>query len=186
MRADLLPAAYVKGLEGLQDAVPPFDGAEGRRLIEAELGVDLDATFSAISAEPVASASIGQVYRATLRATGEEVAVKVQRPGVLRSVSLDLFLLREVLAPLWARANPRSNTDARALVDAWGRGFVDELDYAKEARATAAFSAAMEQRGLGAVERVAILRECRTQLVQCGRLGFQPDKDDEEEAEGER
>ena len=78
VRADLLPAAYIKGLEGLQDAVPPFDGDAGRRIIEAELGVDLDDTFSAISAEPVASASIGQVYRATLRATGEEVAVKVR------------------------------------------------------------------------------------------------------------
>ena len=57
------------------DAVPPFSGAQGRSIIEAELGLDLDRTFSVISPEPVASASIGQVYKATLRNSGEEVAV---------------------------------------------------------------------------------------------------------------
>jgi hypothetical protein len=81
IRTDLLPAPYVAGLTQLQDAVPPFDGARGRAIIERELGVDLDATFRSISLEPVASASIGQVYRGTLRATGEDVAVKVRAAG---------------------------------------------------------------------------------------------------------
>ena len=151
IRTDLLPAPYVAGLQKLQDAVPPFSGAQGRAIIEAELGIDLDATFSAISLEPVASASIGQVYRATLRESGEEVAIKVQRPQVLYNVALDLFMLRDFLVPLYRRLNKESNTELVALVDAWGTGFVDELDYTKEAAATTAFSAAMAQRGLGSV-----------------------------------
>ena len=80
IRGDLVPAAYVAGLTRLQDSVAPFPAAEGRRIIEDELGITLDKTFSAFSAEPIAAASIGQVYKATLRSTGEEVALKVQRP----------------------------------------------------------------------------------------------------------
>ena len=105
IRTDLLPAPYVAGLTQLQDAVPPFPGAQGRAIIESELGLNLEATFSQISLEPVASASIGQVYRATLRSSGEEVAIKVQRPRVLYEVALDLFMLREFLVPLYQAAH---------------------------------------------------------------------------------
>jgi len=148
-RTDLLPPRYAKPLEELQDAVPPFDAKLGRAVIERELGIDIDEVFSYLSPEPVASASIGQVYRGTIRATGEEVAVKVQRPNVLRDVALDLFLVRG-LAPFWERTR-EGNTDIVGLVDAWGEGFVNELDYGKEAEATKAFSKAMKERGLGSV-----------------------------------
>jgi predicted unusual protein kinase regulating ubiquinone biosynthesis (AarF/ABC1/UbiB family) len=162
--------------------VPPFSGAQGRAIIEAELGISLDRTFSEISLDPVASASIGQVYRATMRegrqprlsrsartlhcvgalvsllrvhcmwwAGGQEVAIKVQRPNVLYNVALDLYMLREILVPLYQKVNPESNTDLRKLVDAWGEGFVNELDYRLEATATAEFSQAMVERGLGSV-----------------------------------
>ena len=149
IRPDLVPAAYVSGLTKLQDSVKPFSSSLGRAAIESELGVKLDEAFSQISMEPVASASIGQVYRGTIRATGEEVAVKVQRPNVLSEISLDLFMLR-TLAPTVQRLT-KANTDFVGLVDAWGAGFVDELDYTKEARATDEFAAAMEARGLGSV-----------------------------------
>ena len=149
IRTDLLPAPWVKGLTQLQDNVEPFSAAQGRSIIEDELGIRLDDTFSTISLDPVASASIGQVYKATLKATGEEVAVKVQRPQVLYDVALDLFMLR-TLAPTIQRLGD-FNTDLVALVDAWGYGFVNELDYNKEADATTAFSKAMDRRGLGSV-----------------------------------
>ena len=159
IRTDLLPAPYVGGLTQLQDAVPPFSGAQGRAIIEAELGINLDRTFSKISLEPVASASIGQVYRATLREGGQEVAIKVQRPNVLYNVALDLFMLREILVPFYQKVNPESNTDLRKLVDAWGEGFVNELDYRLEAQATADFSKAMMERGLGSVIAPEVLSE---------------------------
>ena len=149
IRQDILPAAYAAGLQDLQDNVPPFSAAQGRAVIERELGIRLSETFSEISLEPIAAASIGQVYRGTLRTTGEEVAVKVQRPQVLSEVALDLFMVR-ALAPSWQKAQ-EINTDLVGLIDAYAVTFVNELDYTREAAATTAFSAAMAQRGLGSV-----------------------------------
>ena len=118
-RTDLLPAKYAKGLVGLQDAVPPFSAELGRQVIEDELNIKIDDVFSELSMQPVASASIGQVYKGKLRSTGEYVAVKVQRPAVLSSVAMDLHMLR-TLAPMYQK-NKDINTDLVGLVDAWLR-----------------------------------------------------------------
>mmetsp|Transcript_126 Transcript_126/g.307 ORF Transcript_126/g.307 Transcript_126/m.307 type:complete len:833 (-) Transcript_126:259-2757(-) len=162
-RTDLLPAKYAKGLTGLQDAVPPFSAELGRKVIEDELGIKIDDVFSALSLEPVASASIGQVYRGILRESGLEVAVKVQRPGVLGKVALDLYMLRS-LAPVWQDLK-EINTDLVGLVDAWGTGFIDELDYRAEAKATVEFSKAMEQRGLQSVFSPEVVEELSSMHV---------------------
>ncbi|KAL7525902.1 hypothetical protein ACHAXR_001209, partial [Thalassiosira sp. AJA248-18] len=148
-RTDLISAKYAKGLTGLQDAVPPFSAELGREVIERELNIKIDDVFSELSLQPVASASIGQVYRGRLRSTGDEVAVKVQRPAVLSNVALDLHMLRS-LAPMYQKSK-EINTDLVGLVDAWGEGFVNELDYRAEARATTEFSKAMKARNLGSV-----------------------------------
>ena len=66
IRQDILPAAYAAGLADLQDNVPPFSAAQGRAVIERELGIRLSDTFSEFSLEPIAAASIGQVHRGTL------------------------------------------------------------------------------------------------------------------------
>jgi len=169
IRPDLLPAPYVKGLEKLQDSVQPFPSALGREIIERELSIRIEDVFSAFSAEPVAAASIGQVYRGTLRASGEEVAIKVQRPSVLHDVALDLFMLR-FFAPAYQEAND-VNTDVVGLVDAWGTGFVNELDYTMEAAATAEFAEAMAARGLGSVtspEVVPSLSSTHVLTTKCG------------------
>ena len=81
IRSDLLSESYVKGLTKLQDKVPPFPSSEAFKIIEAELGQSVDALFSTITPEPIASASLGQVYKATVRSTGEEVAIKIQVRG---------------------------------------------------------------------------------------------------------
>lgn len=148
-RTDLLPAKYAKSLVELQDAVPPFSSEIGRSVIEQELGIKIDDVFSSLSVEPVASASIGVVYKGTLRDSGIDVAVKVQRPGVLKSIALDLHTMRS-LAPKWQELK-EINTDLVGLVDAWGEGFINELDYRAEAKATKEFSEAMKKRGLGSV-----------------------------------
>ena len=177
-RTDLLPtdkAYYAIGLSELQDSVEPsFDSKEARDIIQDELGIqNIDDVFEYLSDEPIASASIGQVYKGKLRTNGMEVAVKVQRPNVLENVALDLYVMRSILSPLWTKfINSRgkkknnqgnasnedndisinkSNTDSIALVDAWGEGFVNELDYRAEANATKEFTKAMEERGLGSV-----------------------------------
>lgn len=160
IRTDLIPEAYALELRRLQDAVPPFPSDEAYDVICRELGIsDISEVFSSLSNEPVASASIGQVYRGTLASNGKDVAVKVQRPGILAEIALDLHVLR-VLTPVQtilqnaANGVKTSQEDidaAIALVDEWGRGFVAETDYELEAKNTIDFEAAMRRRGLDAV-----------------------------------
>ena len=160
IRTDLVPEAYALELRQLQDAVPPFDSATARDILRRELGItDLSEVFSELSDEPVASASIGQVYKGRLAEGGKEVAVKVQRPGILAEIALDLHVLR-VLTPLQTTLQNLANgikteqadiDQAVALVDEWGRGFVAETDYYLEAENTLTFERAMRERGLDAV-----------------------------------
>lgn len=160
IRTDLIPTAYALELRQLQDAVSPFDSDEAYDILRRELGVrDLSQIFSTLSKKPVASASIGQVYKGTLVSDGKEVAVKVQRPGILSEIALDLYILR-LLSPVQTILQNAANgvkTDqqdidlAIALVDEWGRGFVAETDYRLEAENTKAFEAAMRKKGLDAV-----------------------------------
>ncbi|CAJ1942966.1 unnamed protein product [Cylindrotheca closterium] len=160
IRTDLIPEPYALELRQLQDAVPPFDSDIAREVLKNELGVsDLNLVFSSLSDKPVASASIGQVYKGTLVATGKEVAVKVQRPGILAEIALDLHVLR-ILTPIQttlqnaangAKTSPEDIQAAISLVDEWGRGFVAETDYRLEAENTINFESAMRKRGLDAV-----------------------------------
>jgi predicted unusual protein kinase regulating ubiquinone biosynthesis (AarF/ABC1/UbiB family) len=130
IRTDILSPAYARGLASLQDQVPPFDTQIAKQILEEEWGQPVDSILSYISDVPVAAASLGQVYKGTTK-DGTEVAVKVQRPNIMNQIALDMHLLRE-LAPL-AKRTFNLNTDTAGTVDAWGLGFVDELDYVQEA-----------------------------------------------------
>lgn len=130
IRTDLLSPAYVKGLTSLQDQVPPFDTRQARQILEEEWGQSVDSVLSKLSPEPIAAASLGQVYRGTMK-DGREVAIKVQRPKIMNQIALDMHLLRE-FAPV-AKRTFNLNTDISGTVDAWGMGFIDELDYVQEA-----------------------------------------------------
>ena len=129
IRPDVLSPRSMVELQKLCDKVPSFDSKIAFATIERELGKPVDEVFSEITPEPVAAASLGQVYRATLRSTGETVAVKVQRPQVLETVSLDLYLARQL--GLSARNFPAlsDRLDAVALLDEFAYRFYQELDY---------------------------------------------------------
>ena len=130
IRSDLLRPAYLQALTKLQDEVPPFDSKLAVEIVEREIGKPIDAVFkSGISSneEVVAAASLGQVYRAKLVADGTEVAVKVQRPDILDLVALDMHILREAAPFIKKIAGLES--DLVGIVDDWGNGFVDELNY---------------------------------------------------------
>ncbi|VEU35291.1 unnamed protein product [Pseudo-nitzschia multistriata] len=134
IRTDLLSPAYIRGLSSLQDRVPAFDTATAKLILEEEWGVPVDQVLEgglSETASPVAAASLGQVYKAKLKGSGKEVAIKVQRPKITNQIALDMHLLREA-API-ARRTFNLNTDTEGTVDAWGAGFVDELDYLQEA-----------------------------------------------------
>ena len=81
-RPDIVRADFMDELTILQDDVPPFSNEEAYAIMEEQLGCKLEEIFSDISKAPVAAASLGQVYKATLRESGDEVAIKVQRPGI--------------------------------------------------------------------------------------------------------
>src|SRR5262249_16846955 len=90
--ADLLPLGYIKELSKLQDSVPAFDHQIAMGIIERELGRPVHELFAEIEDAPIAAASLGQVYRARLH-SGEEVAVKVQRPDLETLINFDLAVL---------------------------------------------------------------------------------------------
>jgi predicted unusual protein kinase regulating ubiquinone biosynthesis (AarF/ABC1/UbiB family) len=132
-RGDLLPLAYVKELSLLQDQVPPFPTTEAYARIEAELGRTLQEAYAEIDAAPVAAASLGQVYRARLH-TGEEVAVKVQRPNLAATVAFDIAILRRLVARLSRYPSFNENADWQGMLDEFEETIGEEMDYAQEAR----------------------------------------------------
>ena len=136
VRPDVLPQAALDELAVLQDSVKPFDTPTAIDTIESELGGPLSEFFDEISEVPVAAASLAQVYRAKLKSTGEYVAVKVQRPKILDTVSKDLYVLRraaEVYQGLIERFAPQQRTDYVGLLNEWAVGFYTELDFLNEA-----------------------------------------------------
>ena len=94
-RPDLLPPEYLEELQKLQDRLPPFPNDLAFKIIEEQLGRPMDEVFEYVEPEPVAAASIGQVYKGYLR-TGEAVAIKVQRPECQDIIGLDIYILREL------------------------------------------------------------------------------------------
>jgi predicted unusual protein kinase regulating ubiquinone biosynthesis (AarF/ABC1/UbiB family) len=138
VRPDVLPQSTLDELSKLQDSVVPFDTNVAVQQIETELGGPLGQFFTSISEEPVAAASLAQVYLATLNdGKDTKVAVKVQRPSVLGTVSKDLYVLRraaEVFQGLVERFAPQQRTNYVALLNEWAIGFYTELDFNNEAR----------------------------------------------------
>jgi predicted unusual protein kinase regulating ubiquinone biosynthesis (AarF/ABC1/UbiB family) len=132
-RADLLPLAYIKQLALLQDQVPAFPTSEAYARIEQELGVPLSQAFAEIGVEPIAAASLGQVYRGRLH-TGEEVAIKVQRPNLRDTIQLDLAILRKITRFLSRFPTVSENADWQGMVQEFAHTIFEEMDYVHEAR----------------------------------------------------
>ena len=132
-RPDLVRKDFLEELTKLQDQLPPFSTELAFQIIEQELGRSLKEIYSQISPQPVAAASLGQVYQANLY-SGEEVAVKVQRPNLLPTLTLDLYLMRWAaswIAP-WLPLN--LGHDLTLIVDEFGIKLFEEVDYLNEGR----------------------------------------------------
>merc|ERR1719174_3036607 len=134
VRPDVLPPSALAELAVLQDSVVPFETSVAIDIIEKELGGPLGTFFASISDEPVAAASLAQVYKAQLD-DGRSVAVKVQRPQILEQVSKDLYVLRRaagVYQRLIDRFAPQQKTNYVDLLNEWAVGFYTELDFRSE------------------------------------------------------
>lgn len=139
-RPDLIRKDFLEELIKLQDSLPPFDNKTAFAIIEFDLDRAIAEVYKEISPHPVAAASLGQVYRAVLH-SGEEVAVKVQRPNLRPMLALDLYLMRcgaKWLKP-WLPLN--LGHDLTLIVDEFGNKLFEEIDYINEGRNAEKFAA---------------------------------------------
>lgn len=132
-RADIFPSEYVEELAKLQDKVPAFSYEQVEKTIEQELGKKIPELFLNFEPVPLAAASLGQVHKARLH-TGEEVVVKVQRPGLKKLFEIDLQILKGITRyfqnhPKWGRGR-----DWLGIYDECCRILWEEIDYLNEGR----------------------------------------------------
>lgn len=133
-RADLFPSEYVEELSKLQDRVPAFGYEQVVSIIESEQGKPVSAIFEYIEATPLAAASLGQVHRARLK-NGDEVVVKVQRPGLVRLFTIDLQILRGIAEFFQYRTKwGKGGRDWIGIYEECRRTLWEEVDYLNEGR----------------------------------------------------
>lgn len=133
-RRDLLPEDVADELKRLQDQVPPFPGHEARDVVESELGLSVTEAFARFDAEPLASASIAQVHGARLH-SGDEVVIKIIRPGIERVMRQDMTLLYRFARLLSIVPEARRLRPLEVVRD-YETTLFDELDLHKEAANT--------------------------------------------------
>jgi predicted unusual protein kinase regulating ubiquinone biosynthesis (AarF/ABC1/UbiB family) len=130
-RPDIIPPIYIEELANLQDQLPPFPNEQTYQVIAEEFGCPYYQIYAELNPQPVAAASLGQVYKGKLR-TGEIVAIKVQRPEIIDIITLDIYLLRQLAA--WIQRTNISfiHSDLVALSDELAKSIFTELDYIQE------------------------------------------------------
>lgn len=132
-RSDLLPPEYIEALSHLQDTIPPIPFEAIRGVLVEELGEAPEALFGSLDPQPVASASIGQVYNAELR-SGQPVVIKVIRPGALETFERDMEIVYDIAQ--WATHNTAlgKRYDLNSLVEEISYTIRNEFDYQREGR----------------------------------------------------
>ncbi|MEH2234669.1 ABC1 kinase family protein [Nostoc sp.] len=129
-RPDLVPPVYLEELTKLQDQLPAFPNEIAYQFIKEELGAPPEEVYAELSVQPIAAASLGQVYKGKLK-TGEEVAVKVQRPDLREGITIDLYILRNLAA--WVQKKvKRVRSDLVGILDELGDRIFEEMDYIHE------------------------------------------------------
>ncbi len=139
-RPDLIKQDFLEELIKLQDQLPPFDNELAMQIIESQLKKSVEELYKEISPRPVAAASLGQVYKARLY-SGEEVAVKVQRPNLLPVITRDLYLLRWAASWIKPLLPLNLGDNLTIVVDEFGVKLFEEIDYQNEGRNAEKFAA---------------------------------------------
>ncbi len=131
-RPDLVPVDFINELSKLQDMVPPFPFDEASEIIKVDLGAAPEELFTSIDKTPIASASIGQVHRAELK-DGEDVAVKVQRPGIKKIIEVDLEIMFHLATLMEKHIEEMDLYRPVKIVEEFARTIEKEIDYSIEA-----------------------------------------------------
>ncbi|ONI89862.1 ubiquinone biosynthesis protein UbiB [Actinosynnema sp. ALI-1.44] len=164
-RADLLPAEFVEELSRLQDQVSPAPREQIDAVLREELG-DPDQVFREIGTAPLASASVAQVYKATL-ADGTDAVVKVQRPGIRSIVERDLDIMYRLANTLEERTQWARRLGVLALADGFAKALLEELDFRGEAKNIQAVAA-------DTTVRVPVVHRATTRVLIMDRLAGTP------------
>ena len=152
-RADLFPSEYVEELSKLQDRVPAFTYEQAAEIIEEDLGKPTSKLFRSFDPTPLAAASLGQVHKAQLH-SGEEVVVKIQRPGLKKLFAIDLAILKRISRyfqnhPRWGKGR-----DWIGIYEECSRILWEEIDYLKEGRNADTFRRNFREQNWVVVPRV--------------------------------
>tara|TARA_B100000700_G_scaffold323478_1_gene427341 strand:- start:457 stop:2154 length:1698 start_codon:yes stop_codon:yes gene_type:complete len=132
-RPDLVRKDWLEELTNLQDNLPPFDHDTALEILRKELGAPANKLFDEFPSKPVASASLGQVYKARIKEK-DWVAVKIQRPGLKYIIRRDLVILRALGVLLGPVLPLNLGFGLGEIIDEFGKTLFDEIDYEKEAR----------------------------------------------------
>jgi predicted unusual protein kinase regulating ubiquinone biosynthesis (AarF/ABC1/UbiB family) len=128
-RADILPQPYLEELSKLQDSVPSAPFNQVKPIIEKDLG-PIDEKFDSIDPNSISGASLGQVYRGTI--SGQQIVVKVKRPGIEKVVAKDLQVLKKVLPLALRFVDPNLRYSAKAMLSQFIETIHEEMDYKNE------------------------------------------------------
>ncbi len=131
-RPDLVRQDWLTELTNLQDNLPPFEHRIALKIIEDELGAPANVLFSDFPDEPIASASLGQVYKATIN-NNSYCAVKVQRPNLYFLIRRDIVILKILAIPLSPFLPLNIGVGIGEIIDEFGKALFEEIDYEKEA-----------------------------------------------------
>jgi ubiquinone biosynthesis protein len=161
-RSDLVSPPVADELSHLQDHVAPAPPDGVRELLEEELGSPVDDVFAEFDSQPLAAASIGQVHRARLHG-GQQVVVKVQRPGIAGSVNRDLDVLNQLATVVEQRTTWGAEYHVCDLADEFAERLREELDFAIEARNASDIAANLD--GASDVQIPAVFHDLTTRRV---------------------
>jgi ubiquinone biosynthesis protein len=161
-QASVIPAEWEVELEKLQSDVPPFPGAQVREILQEELGAAPEQLFATFEIEPLAAASTAQVHRATLF-SGEQVVVKVQRPGIRTQMKADLGIMQRAAAVAARRSEQLRAIDLEGMIEQFSDSVLAELDLMGEAYNAIRLSENMA--GLEGVHILTIYPELSTSRV---------------------
>jgi ubiquinone biosynthesis protein len=161
-RPDLIPVEFIDELSKLQDTVPSFPFSQVKEIVETELKSPMEETFQQFEEVPLAAASIGQVHRARLK-SGEDIVVKVQRPGIRKIIEVDLEILLHLAVLIERHVEEWGIYHPTRIVEEFSRTLEREIDYTVEASNTERF--ARQFIGNSSVYVPRVFREATTKCI---------------------